>query len=96
MTTLEIRSIDNGDPRRFEVRVIEGNDATRHEVSLSRAQFDALAAGSATPEECVEAAFRFLLDREPKEAILKRFDVAVIASYFPEFPREFPRYLPAR
>jgi hypothetical protein len=41
----------------------------------------------------VRAAFAFLLDREPKEAILARFDVAVIARYFPEFERELPRYL---
>jgi hypothetical protein len=41
----------------------------------------------------VRAAFAFLLDREPKEAILARFDVAVISRYFPEFERELPRYL---
>ena len=40
-----------------------------------------------------EATFRFLLDREPKESILTRFDVTVIARYFPEFERELPRYL---
>jgi hypothetical protein len=41
----------------------------------------------------VEAAFQFLLDREPKESILVSFDVSVIARYFPEFERELPRYL---
>jgi hypothetical protein len=41
----------------------------------------------------VEAAFRFLLDREPKEAILSRFDITVISRYFPEFERELPGYL---
>jgi hypothetical protein len=45
------------------------------------------------PEDCVEAAFRFLLDREPNESILSRFDVTVISRYFPEFERELPRYL---
>jgi hypothetical protein len=44
-------------------------------------------------ERCVEAAFRFLLDREPKESVLSRFDVTVISRYFPEFGRELPRYL---
>jgi hypothetical protein len=34
-----------------------------------------------------------LLDREPKESILGRFDVTVISRYFPEFERELPRYL---
>ena len=45
------------------------------------------------PERCLEAAFRFLLDREPKESILGQFDVKVILSYFPEFERELARYL---
>ena len=30
----------------------------------------------------------FLLAREPKESILKRFDVSVISDYFAEFERE--------
>jgi hypothetical protein len=34
-----------------------------------------------------------LLDREPKESILGRFDVAVISRYFPEFDRDLPHYL---
>jgi hypothetical protein len=37
--------------------------------------------------------FQFLLEREPKESILRRFDVTVISRYFPEFEREFPHYL---
>jgi hypothetical protein len=49
--------------------------------------------GRHTPERCLEAAFRFLLDREPKESILGRFDLTVISRYFPEFERELPHYL---
>src|ERR1700691_3368617 len=40
------------------------------------------AAGAYTPERVLKASFRFLLDREPKESILGRFDVSVIARYF--------------
>ena len=36
--------------------------------------------------------FQFVLDREPKESILRRLDMAVISCYFPEFERELPRY----
>ena len=57
------------------------------------AAWNALTAGKHTPERCLEAAFRFLLDREPKESILRRFDVTEISRYFPEFEREMPRYL---
>ena len=49
--------------------------------------------GPAPPEHCVKAAFRFLLDREPKEAILSRFDVSVISRYFPDFETKLPRYI---
>jgi hypothetical protein len=31
--------------------------------------------------------FQFLLDREPKVSILRRFDVTGISRYFPEFRR---------
>ena len=41
-------------------------------------------------ERCLQAVFRFLLDREPKESIL---DVTAISRYFPEFEREIPHYL---
>ena len=57
---------------------------------MSRRTCEQLTAGKHTPERCLEAAFRFLLDREPKESILGRFDVAVISRCFPEFKRELP------
>jgi hypothetical protein len=76
----------------FEVRVREGESETRHEVTLSAADLARLGAGR-PGAALVEAAFAFLIDREPKEAILARFDLSVIARYFPEFERELPRYL---
>ncbi len=93
--TITIARIPGADPFVFEVEVAEGRDATRHRVTLRAADFDRLADG-ATPERMIEAAFRFLLDHEPKESILASFDVRVIARYFPEFERELPRYLAAQ
>jgi hypothetical protein len=91
---IEVRRTGEGDPFEFEVTVREGRGETRHRVTMARATFDRLAAGRHAPETCIEAAFRFLLDREPKETILDRFDVTVISRYFPEFERELPRHLP--
>jgi hypothetical protein len=71
----------------FEVVVREGKSETRHQVTMSQEMCERLTAGKHTPERCLEAAFRFLLDREPKESILGRFDVTVISRYFPEFER---------
>jgi hypothetical protein len=42
-------------------------------------------APDSTPEELLEAAFGFLLAREPKESILPRFELPVIERYVPEF-----------
>jgi hypothetical protein len=90
---IEVRRVAEGDPLDFEVLVREGSGETRHHVTMSREMCDRLTAGKHTPERCLEAAFHFLLDREPKESILGHFDTTVISHYFPEFERELPRYL---
>jgi hypothetical protein len=46
---------------------------------MSRQMWERLTAGMHMLERCLEAAFRFLLDREPKESILGQFDVKVIS-----------------
>jgi hypothetical protein len=90
---IEITRTAEGDPLHFAVVVREGAGATRHDVTISEDTLERLTDGKHQPERCLEAAFRFLLDREPKESILKRFDVTTISRYFPEFERELPRYL---
>jgi hypothetical protein len=90
---IQVRLTATGDPLEFEVVVREGKGETRHHVTMARETCEQLTAGKHTPERCLEAAFQFLLDREPKESILRRFDVTVISRYFPEFERELPRYL---
>jgi hypothetical protein len=90
---IEVRRTGEGDPLEFQVVVREGKGETHHRVTMGSETCDRLTAGKHTPEACLEAAFRFLLDREPKESILSRFDVTVISRYFPEFERELPRYL---
>jgi hypothetical protein len=90
---IEVRRTGDGDLLEFEVVVREGQGETRHQVTMARDTCDRLTGGKHTPERCLEAAFRFLLDREPKESILSRFDVTVISRYFPGFERELPRYL---
>lgn len=90
---IEIRRTGGGEPLEFEVVVREGQGKTRHHVTITRDTLQQLTGGDYAPERCLEAAFRFLLEREPKESILSRFDVTVISRYFPDFERELPRYL---
>jgi hypothetical protein len=90
---IRVRLAAERDPFVFDVVVSEGKGETRHHVTMSRELYERLTTGKHTPERCLEAAFRFLLDREPKESILRRFDVTEISRYFPEFEREMPHYL---
>jgi hypothetical protein len=90
---IDITPTGTGDPMTFRVVVRTDGSESRHDVKLSRADYDRFTGGRRSPEQCIDAAFRFLLDREPKEAILATFDVAVISRYFPEFERELADYM---
>jgi hypothetical protein len=92
-TMIAVQRTAEGDPMGFAVTVRESNGKTSHQVSMSRQTWQRLCGGKYPPERCVDAAFRFLLDREPKESILGRFDVTLIARYFPSFERDLPAYL---
>jgi hypothetical protein len=61
--------------------------STTHEVGVSRGDLARLAPGAADPEDLVRRSFAFLLERESKESILRRFDLPVIATYFPDYER---------
>lgn len=69
----------------FRVVVREASGSSEHTVTLKEADFARLARAGETREAFVRRAFAFLLEREPKESILSRFDVTVIGRYFPEF-----------
>ena len=90
---IEVERTAEGDPMGFAVTVREPDGQTSHQVSMSHQTWQRLSGGNYTPERCIDAAFRFLLDREPKESILGRFDVMLIARYFPSFERDLPGYL---
>jgi hypothetical protein len=90
---IEVRQTAGGDPLKFAVTVRDETGETQHVVTMAPATYQQLTGGRHTPVRCVEAAFRFLLDREPKEQVLGRFDMSVISHYFPRFEAEFPPYL---
>ena len=61
-------------------------------VIVSRDALDGLAPGGA-PERLARASFGFLLEREPRSSILRRFELLEIGRYFPEYPDEIQRRL---
>lgn len=70
----------------YEVLVREGGSETKHVVGVKKGYYLELTGGKIPPDELVKKSFEFLLEREPKESILGRFDLPVIARYFPEYP----------
>lgn len=76
----------------YRVVVEEDGSRTTHDVSLTDDASERYAPGQ-PPEALIEASFEFLLAREPKEAILRQFDLPVIERYFPEYPRVIGRML---
>ena len=71
----------------FTVNVTDKSGETVHKVRLSAVDHRRLAP-EAEPARLVEESFRFLLEREPKEAILRTFDLPIIGRYFPEYDEE--------
>ena len=76
----------------FEVKVSNGNSTT-HRVNLTREYYEHLALTNTNPSNLVEGSFRFLLEREPKEMILRTFDLKIISRYFPEYERRISEYI---
>ena len=79
------------------VRVVEGASSTDHVVSVDEIDLPPAldGAGPADVERLVSATFAFLLEREPKESILRRFDLSVVQRYFPDYPTEIERRIGA-
>jgi hypothetical protein len=68
----------------YRVVVEEDGSVTSHEVTVWPSDVQRYAPES-TPEDLIRASFEFLLEREPKESILGRFELPVIERYFPEY-----------
>jgi hypothetical protein len=87
---IDVEKIDNS---KFRVRVTESGSETSHDVTVGPRDYTKLTNAKVEPEELVRRSFEFLLEREPKESILTRFDLSVISGYFPEYEREIERRL---
>ncbi len=90
---IQVKFVDSGNPMKFDVRIQEGHSESQHHVTLQLSTYTKLIGDHAiNPENLVNAAFQFLLEREPKEAILSEFDINVIATYFPDFKERITAY----
>ena len=94
MAEISVSRDDAHDGWLLTVGVSERGSATEHRVSLSRDYHVKLTQGCATPEQLVEASFAFLLEREPKEYIMRSSELPVIARYLSDYARRIADYLP--
>ena len=81
---IEVRCTAEGDGFRCAIDVSDATGTTHHVVRVSGKDFDRWRRRRSA-EELVRASFAFLLEREPKESILKEFDLSVIQRYFPDY-----------
>jgi hypothetical protein len=83
--TRELRVACTRAPDGWTCEVDVGADAaaTHHRVTVSDTTLRELAGEASDPTALVEAAFDFLLEREPRESILRSFELPVIGRYFP-------------
>ncbi len=90
MTKIDIATTPTDEGWLCEVTVRD-DGATHHRVRVSRTDLARLAPGASDPEDLVRASFGFLLAHEPKESILREFNITVIGRYFPDYEREVGR-----
>jgi hypothetical protein len=81
-----------GDGVVFRVEVKEGVVKTEHMVEVTEDYYNFLAEGKVTMEQLVQKSFDFLLEREPKESILRKFNLKKISYYFPDYEKSIKNY----
>jgi len=75
-------------PNIFDV-TIYSNTETNHQVTISDNFITEYQIKNLTKKEILEQSFIFLLERESNTSILRKFDIEVIANYFPEYKKLF-------
>ncbi len=80
--TIQIESLGEDE---YRVIVRESGDQTEHLVIAPAEYCESLTGGTIPVADLLRLSFEFLLDREPKESILRRFELPVIGRYFPEY-----------
>jgi hypothetical protein len=86
--TIQVEPISNDE---FRVSVTEGTTRSSHKVTLKPEYYQRLTDGKIEPQQLVRKSFEFLLEHEPKESILRSFNLTEIARYFPAFEGEIKK-----
>ncbi|MGH3443581.1 MAG: hypothetical protein ACRDUY_16355 [Nitriliruptorales bacterium] len=87
MAAIDVTPIGSAE---FQVEIHDG-DVTTHRVTVPAGYPEQLGVDDVALNVLVRESFRFLLEREPKESILRQFELSVIERYFPEYSDEIGR-----
>jgi hypothetical protein len=90
VTEVTVRCEPAPDGWRCAVTVRDDRSSSSHDVTVAGGDAEELAAATDAGhvQRLIEETFDFLLEREPKESILRSFDLTVVSRYFPEFEHE--------
>jgi hypothetical protein len=90
MSDVDVRCDPAPDGWRCAVTVTDERSSTTHAVTVNADDATDLAAAidAEHVKRLVEETFDFLLEREPKESILRTFDLSVVSQYFPDYDHE--------
>ncbi|HEY4844088.1 MAG TPA: hypothetical protein VII89_00210 [Candidatus Dormibacteraeota bacterium] len=81
---IEVRCAADGKGYRCGVDVSDARGTSHHMVRVSAKDLEGWGHGRSV-EQLVADSFAFLLKREPKESILREFDLSVIKRYFSDY-----------
>ncbi|MAF99394.1 MAG: hypothetical protein CMH61_02170 [Nanoarchaeota archaeon] len=62
-------------------------------VILDEGTYQELTKEKYSVNELIRGTFRFLVDREPLEQVMRKFNVRMVSSFFPEFPDKIEEYM---
>ena len=87
MNRIDVVCSTSGDGATCQVTVKDDRSESKHVVHVPKNDLQRWGRGG-SPEDLVRRSFEFLLQREPKESILREFELSIIQRYFPEFDRK--------
>jgi len=88
-----LKTMENPSSWECTVRITENDTVTEHLVTVPLPTYIRLTGKQNNIKNLVIKSFEFLLEREPKESILREFTLDVIGNYFPEWEQEIVKRL---
>lgn len=77
----------------FLVELGHGDNLVEYHVDVDRDYWTKLTGRHIEPAQLIEATFKFLLEKEQKEMIMKKFNLSDVNQFFPQYEYEIKRTL---